>query len=84
MNLVTILGLIAAALTTISFLPQAMKTIKTRHTKDLSLIMYSVLTFGIFLWLVYGILINDLPIIMANGITLIFCIIILSMIIKYK
>jgi MtN3 and saliva related transmembrane protein len=84
MDYITVLGLVAASFTTFAFLPQAVKTIRTKHTKDLSLGMYSVLTFGIFLWLVYGIFISDLPIIFANGITLMFCIIILSLIIKYK
>jgi MtN3 and saliva related transmembrane protein len=84
MDPITVLGLVAAILTTSAFLPQAVKTIKTKHTKDLSLGMYSILTFGIFLWLVYGIFIGDLPIIMANAITLAFCVIILSLIIKYR
>ena len=82
--MITLLGLVAATLTTASFLPQAIKTIKTRHTKDLSLGMYVLLTTGASLWLIYGILIKDLPIILANGITLIFIITILILIIKYK
>ncbi len=84
MNLITILGLTAAICTTISFLPQLIKTIKTKHTKDLSLGMYSVLALGIFLWFVYGILIEDLPVILANGITLIFTVAMLFFIIRYK
>jgi MtN3 and saliva related transmembrane protein len=84
MELTTILGLVAATCTTISFLPQAIKTIKTKITKDLSLGMYSVFTTGVFLWLIYGIMIGDLPIILANTITLIFTSTILILIIKYK
>ncbi|MBI2628226.1 MAG: SemiSWEET transporter [Candidatus Niyogibacteria bacterium] len=84
MEMITLLGLAAATCTTISFLPQAIKTIKTKQTKDLSLGMYTVLTVGIFLWFLYGILIKDLPVILANGITLIFTAIILFLIIKYK
>jgi MtN3 and saliva related transmembrane protein len=84
MDFITLLGLIAATLTTGAFLPQAVKTIKTKHTEDLSLGMYSILTLGIFLWLLYGIFIEDLPIILANGITLAFCVIILSLIMKYR
>ena len=84
MEIITLLGLIAATCTSISFLPQAIKTIKTKHIKDLSLGMYIVLTTGIFLWLVYGILIKDLPVIIANVITLIFTATILFLIIKYK
>ena len=83
MELVTILGLLAATLTTISFLPQALKTIKTKQTKDLSLLTYSMLLVGILAWLAYGIVIKDLPIILANAITSIFVIIIWIMKIKY-
>ncbi|CAD6490243.1 MAG: PQ loop repeat protein [Candidatus Argoarchaeum ethanivorans] len=84
MNLVTILGLVAATCTTISFLPQAIKTIRSKHTKDLSFGMYAVLTIGVFLWFVYGIFIKDIPVILANGITLLFTATILYLIIKYK
>lgn len=66
-----IIGFAAAAGTTIAFLPQAIKTWKTRRTKDLSLGLFSLLTMGVFLWLVYGILINSWPIILANFFTFI-------------
>ena len=84
MEIFTIIGLLAATCTTISFLPQAIKVIKTKQTKDLSLLMYSIFTLGILFWLIYGILIKDLPIMIANSITLIFTVIILGMKIKYK
>ena len=84
MNFITILGLVAATCTTISFLPQAIKAIRTRHTKDLSLGMYVLLTTGIILWLIYGVFKNDLPIILANGVTLVFAATILFLKIKYK
>ena len=84
MNWITVLGLIAASCTTISFLPQAVKAIKTKHTKDLSLGMYIVLTSGILLWLIYGIFIGDLPIILSNCVTFIFTASILYLKIKYK
>ncbi|OIO20143.1 MAG: hypothetical protein CO029_03930 [Candidatus Magasanikbacteria bacterium CG_4_9_14_0_2_um_filter_41_10] len=84
MNIVTIIGLLAATGTTISFLPQAIKTIKTKETKDLSVGMYVVLTTGVFLWLVYGIILNDIPLIAANAVTFIFTSTILILIIKYK
>ena len=61
MNTFTIIGLIAAACTTLSFLPQAIKVIKTKNTSDLSLTMYLILTTGLLLWLIYGYLINDIP-----------------------
>lgn len=84
MNIFTIIGLAAATCTTFSFLPQAIKVIKTKHTKDLSLAMYSTFTTGVFLWLVYGILIKDTPLIIANIITFIFAATILIMKIRYK
>ncbi|MCK5044518.1 SemiSWEET transporter [Candidatus Parcubacteria bacterium] len=84
MDTFTIIGLVAATCTTISFVPQALRTIKTKHTKDLSLAMYSLFTIGIFLWFVYGILVKDLPLIIANGITLLFTSTILILKIKYK
>jgi MtN3 and saliva related transmembrane protein len=84
MEPVTILGLIAGTLTTISFLPQVIKTIKTKHVKDLSLGMYLLIFLGIFLWAVYGIFRKDLPVILANGTAFILTGIILVHIIKYK
>lgn len=83
MNPVTILGLTAATCTTAAFLPQAIKAIKTKHTKDLSLGMYSIFVVGIFLWLLYGIFTKDLPIIAANIVSLIFSGVILGLKIKY-
>jgi len=84
MDINTLIGIGAAACTTLSFLPQAIKVIKTKQTKDLSLVMYSVFTLGVFLWLVYGVLVMDIPLIMANIITFIFAATILIMKIKYK
>lgn len=71
MNAISILGLVAGSLTTIAFLPQVMKTWKTRSAKDLSLGMFSIFTLGVALWLAYGIMINDLPVILANVVTLV-------------
>lgn len=71
MNAISILGLVAGSLTTIAFLPQVMKTWKTRSAKDLSLGMFSIFTLGVALWLAYGIMINDLPVILANIVTLV-------------
>ena len=84
MKLVTLLGLAAAFCTTISFLPQAVKTNKTKNTTGISLSMYAVFTTGTFLWLVYGIFNHDIPIVCANGITLVFAGIILAFKIRYK
>jgi MtN3 and saliva related transmembrane protein len=78
------MGFSAAVLTTAAFIPQALKTITTKNTKDLSLPMYLILTTGILFWLIYGILIIDYPIILANVVTLVFALIILVNKIRYK
>jgi len=72
------IGYAAAILTTLSFLPQAIMTIKTRDTESLSLAMYSSFTLGVLLWLVYGFFIGNKVIIYANSITLLLAFIILS------
>ena len=64
--MIIIIGLIAAALTTASFVPQVIQVWQTHRTKDLSLPMYLILFTGFSLWLVYGILINSLPVIASN------------------
>lgn len=84
MSLESIIGFVAAASTTVSFIPQAIKTIKTRQTKDISLLMYALLTFGVLMWTIYGIMVNDLPVLLANGITIIFAAIVLVLKIKHK
>lgn len=84
MDWVKIVGYIAAAATTISFLPQALHTIKTKDTKGISLGMYLVFTFGVVMWLLYGIFQRDLPIISANTVTLVLSLIILVYKLKYK
>ncbi len=70
MSVTEILGYCAAFLTTTSFLPQALLTLKTRDTHSLSLSMYSLFTVGVLLWLIYGIQKADYAIIFANSITL--------------
>jgi MtN3 and saliva related transmembrane protein len=65
-----IFGYLAACLTTVAFLPQAIKTIRSRKTDELSLAMYILLCAGVLFWLIYGILIADIPLIIANGVTL--------------
>jgi MtN3 and saliva related transmembrane protein len=66
-----IIGYLAATLTTASFLPQAILTIKTRDTESLSLSMYSLFTAGVFCWLIYGVYLANNAIIFANAITFI-------------
>ncbi len=83
-NMVSLLGLIAAFCTTFAFVPQALRIIKTRHTKDLSLGMYIIFSLGVLLWLIYGFLQMDIPIMIANFVTFIFSFTILLMKLKYK
>ena len=69
--MLTFLGLAAAFCTTAAFIPQVVKTWKTRSTADISLGMFLVLVIGIVLWLAYGFLLGDLPLILANTVTLV-------------
>ena len=73
MNSTTLIGLLAATLTTAAFVPQVVRSLRTRDTRGISLVMYSVFTTGIALWLAYGIAIGDLPIIVSNTITIFLC-----------
>lgn len=73
-NMESYLGYIAAFCTTIAFIPQALKVYKTKHTKDISLGMFSLLNAGFILWLWYGILIISYPIIIANAVTIVIAI----------
>lgn len=63
------IGYLAAILTTASFLPQAIRTLKTKETEAISLTMYSVFCIGVMLWLIYGLIIVNWPIVVANAIT---------------
>lgn len=84
MPLSEIIGYIAATLTTAAFVPQAWHTFKTRDVRGISLGMYSVFTAGVACWLVYGVLMNAWPIVMANCITLALAATILGMKLRYR
>lgn len=79
-----LIGYLAAALTTCSFLPQALHTFRTRDVSGISLGMYSVFTVGIALWLVYGLLLGAWPIVAANAVTLALAGAILGMKLRYS
>lgn len=64
------LGYIAAALTTVAFVPQALRALRTRETRALSLGMYLIFTVGIVFWLAYGLALGSWPIILSNAVTL--------------
>ncbi|HEY3308598.1 MAG TPA: SemiSWEET transporter [Desulfuromonadaceae bacterium] len=67
---VTVIGLVAGTLTSIAAIPQVIKTLRTRHARDISVWQPLLLAFGVALWMVYGIIINDLPLIISNIIPL--------------
>lgn len=73
-----LIGYLAAALTTASFLPQAVMTIRTRDTDSLSLGMYSMFALGVLLWLIYGIYLSNKAIIVANAVTFVLAAVILG------
>ena len=79
MNYIQALGLLAAFFTTIANIPQTIKVIKTRNVKDLSTLTYVMLFIGMILWVFYGIIRSDVPIILANAIAGALCGIILFM-----
>ena len=81
---VEIIGLIAALLTTSSFLPQVIRVWKTKSTKDISLTMYINMFIGVGLWLAYGIAIDSLSVILANSVTIVLVLSILYFKLKYK
>lgn len=81
---VTTLGFAASVLTISAFLPQVIKAWKTKLTKDVSSLMFFMLIIGNILWLVYGVLINSLPIVITNILISIFASTILILKIKYK
>jgi MtN3 and saliva related transmembrane protein len=82
-SLEDIVGTLAATLTTLSFLPQAWLTLRTRDVSGISLSMYSVFTAGVSLWLVYGLLLGAWPVIIANAVTLGLASTILTLKLKY-
>lgn len=68
---IAFIGSVAGVCTTVAFLPQVVRTWRTRSTGDISLGMFALMVFGIFLWLVYGIERSDWPLIVADGVSLV-------------
>ena len=84
MDAITLLGLLAATLTTVAFLPQVIKNWKTRSAGDLSFGTFGLFTAGLVLWLSYGLLIGNLPIIVSNTVTLVLNGVNLVQMVKYR
>jgi MtN3 and saliva related transmembrane protein len=83
MTWTTALGFVAATLTTAAFFPQVLHTLRTKDTKGISLGMYVAFTSGVACWMVYGLLLGDWPITVANAITLITCCIVLALKVRH-
>lgn len=80
---IDVIGSVAAVLTTASFIPQAWHSFKTRDVSGISLVMYSVFTLGVTLWLLYGVLLQSWPLMIANSITLVLAAAILGMKLRF-
>ena len=83
MTITTIIGLVAAFCTTVAFVPQVVRTWKSRSTEDISLGMFGFYSTGIFAWLVYGLMIGDIPLIASNGVTFVLSLIMLGFKLRY-
>ncbi|HZH43353.1 MAG TPA: SemiSWEET transporter [Lysobacter sp.] len=78
------IGYVAAALTTVAFVPQAFKTIRSKDTRGISLSMYVVFTSGVACWLVYGLMLGSWPMILANVVTFALAATILALKLRYR
>ncbi|TCD47733.1 SemiSWEET transporter [Chlorobium sp. N1] len=83
MNHSEYLGYMAGIITTLSLLPQALKILSTRHTRDISLIWAIAMNIGVILWLLYGLARQDPPMIAANAFSLILLMTILLLKLRY-
>ena len=84
MESANVLGFIAGTLTTVAFVPQVIKIWKSRHARDISTGTFAIFSLGVLLWLLYGIQLGALPIILANGVTLVLSLTILVFKLRYK
>jgi MtN3 and saliva related transmembrane protein len=84
MELMTVLGLTAACCTTASFVPQVWHILKTKNVSGISLPMYSIFTFGVALWMIYGFLIKDISVFTANAITFILALTVLLLTLSHN
>lgn len=80
----TNIGLVAGALTSVAVIPQVVRTYRTRHARDISIWQPILLDLGMILWLIYGILIGDLPLILANAFSILCNTLLIGMKIYFK
>jgi len=84
MDTINLLGIAAGTLTTIAFVPQVLKTWRTRSGEDISTGMFLLFSSGVLLWLLYGVALDAMPIIIANSITLILALAIILLKMRYR
>lgn len=84
MDASTLIGLAAGSLTTVAFVPQVLKTWRSKSADDISLGMFLLFSAGLLLWLIYGVLIDALPVILANAITLVLSLTVLILKLRYR
>lgn len=77
------IGFLAGILTTLAYLPQAMRSWKTKKTEDISLPMYCMMATGVSLWIIYGFLLSSVPLVVANGFSLVVILSVLFLKIRY-
>jgi MtN3 and saliva related transmembrane protein len=83
-GLINSIGLIAGLLTTSAFIPQVWKIYRTKSGKDISGRMFSLFSAGIVLWLIYGVLLESMPLILSNAVTLALSLTIIALKIRYR
>ncbi|MFA5143925.1 MAG: SemiSWEET transporter [Candidatus Omnitrophota bacterium] len=83
MDKIDLIGIIAGICTTVSFLPQVVRIMRTRHTLDISLPMYIIFSIGVVMWLFYGFVTGSLPVMLANAVTFVLSVYIVIAKIKY-
>lgn len=83
MDTITLVGFVAGTLTTAAYIPQVVRSWRLKETKDISLSMLVLYAAGVSLWLVYGIWVNALPVIAANGISLVLILVLLGIKLRY-
>ena len=84
MDAITLVGFIAGTLTTVAYIPQVVRSWKLKETRDISLAMLVLYAVGVSLWFVYGVWANALPIIAANGVSLVLILVLLGIKLRYR
>ena len=84
MDLATVLGTVAGVLTTAAFVPQVVKTWRSRSARDISGVMFAAFSLGVALWIVYGVMVRSAPVVVANSVTLLLAVAVLVMKARFR